>query len=322
MGQLIIIEVLEKSGKVKERSRHDHFPVRIGRSYQNEIILDDVYISPNHLSIEVDGEGFLQVRDLNSENGAFLLPSSNRITQVPVKEETLLRVGHTTIRIRLPHFQVGPTRGETPERKRVWQLVQGPKLFLVMLLLTGAAMVLDSYLSRFTKLQVADLLEDVFLSFGLLVLWAGFWALISKLNRKQSFFVDHGTVACTAILGLLVSNHIYEYLVFVFSAFVPKEFFLYGVLLILLGLTIYGHLRFSILQPSKNLAIITAIVSITIVGLGGTVVELKSTQFSTTLNYPAQLKPLPLKLVYSSSIDDFFKRAETVKRKADQAVKD
>ena len=111
MGPLIIIEVLDKSGEVKERSRHEHFPVRIGRSYQNEIILDDDYISPNHLSIEVDGEGFLQVRDLNSENGAFLLPSSNRITQVPVKEETLLRVGHTTIRIRLPHFQVGRLRG-------------------------------------------------------------------------------------------------------------------------------------------------------------------------------------------------------------------
>ena len=42
MGTLII-EILDRFGKLKERHRIESFPCKIGRDYSNNIIIDDPY---------------------------------------------------------------------------------------------------------------------------------------------------------------------------------------------------------------------------------------------------------------------------------------
>jgi len=84
----LIIEECNQTSKVKVYHKIDHFPVTIGRSFNNTLISDDPYMSEVHLQIEKgdDDEQWL-IRDCESENGCFL--SDGR----QITGETLLSSG-------------------------------------------------------------------------------------------------------------------------------------------------------------------------------------------------------------------------------------
>ncbi|HEY1226492.1 MAG TPA: FHA domain-containing protein, partial [Ramlibacter sp.] len=63
------IETLARNGDVLQRSRIDTLPIRIGRGYDNDLILDDDYVAASHALIELDPAGRLLLRDLGSRNG-------------------------------------------------------------------------------------------------------------------------------------------------------------------------------------------------------------------------------------------------------------
>jgi len=42
------VELLTRDKHLKTRHRFEQLPIRIGRSYDNDLILDDPYIAPNH----------------------------------------------------------------------------------------------------------------------------------------------------------------------------------------------------------------------------------------------------------------------------------
>ena len=48
----VIIELLGWGGKRQRYLTVEGNSVTIGRSYQNDVVLDDVYISPNHLRLD------------------------------------------------------------------------------------------------------------------------------------------------------------------------------------------------------------------------------------------------------------------------------
>ena len=68
MGRLIIELLHPHDQNVESRYVFDEGKASIGRSYANDIILDDPFVSPKHLTVSHNGAG-LFVTDLTSENG-------------------------------------------------------------------------------------------------------------------------------------------------------------------------------------------------------------------------------------------------------------
>ena len=81
------------------------FPVRLGRGFDNDVILHDAYVSPHHLQIDYDGET-CTVSDNGSDNGFTVndLPASG--SRAPVKSGDTLHVGQTDILIYKPEHPV------------------------------------------------------------------------------------------------------------------------------------------------------------------------------------------------------------------------
>src|SRR5206468_1409569 len=81
-------------------------PIRLGRGYDNDVIVDDDYAAPAHAVAEADASGRLVLRDLGSKNG--IVHKRKRQHSIALSGDTVVRIGHTSIRIRPAAYPVAP----------------------------------------------------------------------------------------------------------------------------------------------------------------------------------------------------------------------
>lgn len=67
----IVIELLNRQGKVVALHKFNQDQVRLGRAYDNDLIVSDPYVDAHHAELALQADGHWQLRDLASENGCF-----------------------------------------------------------------------------------------------------------------------------------------------------------------------------------------------------------------------------------------------------------
>ncbi|MBM4404271.1 MAG: FHA domain-containing protein [Candidatus Cloacimonetes bacterium] len=72
---------------------------RIGRAPDNDVVVDDPYVSGHHCEITILDGNNCRISDIGSRNGTFI--DNQRITQSTVKLNTMVRLGH--------HYQFSPS---------------------------------------------------------------------------------------------------------------------------------------------------------------------------------------------------------------------
>ncbi|HYC15496.1 MAG TPA: FHA domain-containing protein, partial [Stellaceae bacterium] len=72
MEEVTWIEVLGRHRDVVARLRFAGAEIRVGRAYDNDLVLDDPYVAPRHLLIRRETGGALVAEDLGSANGLYL----------------------------------------------------------------------------------------------------------------------------------------------------------------------------------------------------------------------------------------------------------
>ena len=66
-----LLEVLNRSGQVDQRIAVAPGRITVGRALDNDVILDDPYVCPHHLALEVES-GHVTLEDLDSVNGTLV----------------------------------------------------------------------------------------------------------------------------------------------------------------------------------------------------------------------------------------------------------
>jgi len=97
----IIIEEISRGHKMIHRHKLTKESVTIGRGYDNDIILSDPHICPNHMHIDF-AQGSWKVNDQNSINGSFLEnPKSKKqnADQHLINDGDIISVGKSHLRI-------------------------------------------------------------------------------------------------------------------------------------------------------------------------------------------------------------------------------
>lgn len=110
MAAALILEILSRGRGQPQYRRVRHFPYRIGRGYDNDLILPDDTVSADHLQLEQTPEGQLQVRNLSHENGSRLGSRKLGYVPEPLQTPATLQLGHTQIRVLAPDTPVAPAR--------------------------------------------------------------------------------------------------------------------------------------------------------------------------------------------------------------------
>ena len=193
------VEIIHRGREVRHRYRLDHLPIRIGRAYDNDVILDDPHTAAHHAVVEEDDAGGLRIRELESRNGIVL--RGRRVPQAAVDGNAVYRLGHTHLRVRTAGFRVADELADVT--RHGWE---GWPPALAGLALLVVVAVMSSWLGDATRSDATRYLGAVATALGLGMFWCGGWAFANRLfggatRLGRHLFILGCGVAAQELLG-------------------------------------------------------------------------------------------------------------------------
>ena len=174
-------EVLSRHRDVAARFRIDAPEARIGRSYDNDVVVDDPYVAAQHLRVFRDEVGQLVVEDLGSTNGTFLDGGLSRLARIIVDGKHPIRIGQTYLRVREIHHEVERERVIPPERRKL-PIVAAAALGASLLGLSA----LQVWFAETAEPRASNYLTPLLIIIATALVWAGIWALLSRIFSGRS----------------------------------------------------------------------------------------------------------------------------------------
>ena len=212
----IIIEILDRFGKVKERHKIKQFPITIGRSYRNDIIIDDNYISPQHIELKLDENNRVAIHDLQSKNGTFTLSPITRQDIIPTQENLRIRIGHTDIRIRSEAFSIRDTYEDHGLPSR-WHFIMTTGIFMpVAFFLLAGVLFLDAYLQTTSTININRIISAILPILIIVSAWSFIWSVVSKIVTHRFYFTYHLMLVSLLLFGFYFIETSFEYIEFIF----------------------------------------------------------------------------------------------------------
>jgi hypothetical protein len=304
------IEVLSRHGEVAARERIEGEEARVGRAFDNDVVVDDPHVAPHHLRIFRGDDGELVAEDLGTLNGLYSEHGARRVTRLPLAKEPGIRIGRTTLRVHDAAHAVAAEKLMTPPRAHAaWSAALGGGLLLLLLLLQWL---------NLTSEPSANVILLPLLGFvTLLALWTSLWSVLSRIFFGQARFALQLRIAVTACLALVLWDQLSESFSFAFAWREMAEYAGLGAWAVLAA-TCYAHLH--TIGP-RHMRFAMGLV-IALIGAGAMLQYFGKSETRNLLGQRAtlgDLRPPVFRLVPLASADDFFKRAEGTKIKVDQA---
>ena len=99
MAAVMWIEVFGRDGEVVARERIDTAEARVGRAFDNDVVLNDPHVAPHHLRVLRGEDGALVAEDLGTRNGLYAEHGAQRVARLVLGRDPGLRIGRTTLRV-------------------------------------------------------------------------------------------------------------------------------------------------------------------------------------------------------------------------------
>jgi hypothetical protein len=319
----LILEVLDaRSAAVQTRLRLANLPLTLGRGYGNDIILDDPYVDARHARIAIDDSGNPILEDLGSVNGLALPDNAVRRTRVTLRAGAEVRIGRTTLRIR---DSDEPVPAALPDHhKRSWSaspVTRATTSLWVRLgvpLAATGAVALYTWLQSYEPSSVSDTLTGavVFLVFG--ALWAGIWAIASRVVTHRFVFLEHLAVVSAATLISLLWFVASEWMSFLYPdhiAYAPAN----GAFgLALVATLVAAHLALASSLAGRRRWMVGLITSGVILALSSAGALANRGTFSDVPQFSGVLKPFRAQWLPTNTVADFSRVLPDLKEQVDE----
>lgn len=310
MSDAWIIELLARNGDVLQRLRADRLPIRIGRGYDNDVILDDDYAAAAHAVVETDADGRLRLRDLGTKNG--IAYCGRRHQLLALDGDTVVRIGHTALRVRHADHPVPP---EVLDRTlHRWE---GAPPGVAGCALAGAVALAIGWL---TDTQYVEFVRYfAALAYGVIaaLLWGGVWAFTNRLFGRHARLGRHLFVfgcGAAAMAGYVLVGSTLGY------AFSAEGFTHYAshVGTLLLAGMIYFHL--GTIKPQHRVRYRFICAALAVLGSGLILAwnVQRTGRYSDEL-YMSVLMPPSIRASPDHGIDEFMRDVDNMKPQLDRA---
>lgn len=306
MESPLVLEVLDRFGKVKERHRITQFPVSIGRGYDNDIIIDDPYVSPRHIELIEDGEGHILITDRKSENGLFSLHPLQRHEILTAEENQRIRIGHTDLRLRSNSYSVRETFLDRARPSRIHLLLTNTVMLPVFWLLAAGVFTIYDYQSSFRTVTANGILSQLLPIFMFILLWSATWSIVSKVVTHKFYFSYHAILTAVVITGFYLIDPLFEYVEFVYPVNGLADSLSLILDLILPIVLIYGNLRQSTTLSKRRAGTTAILTSFLAIGAMHLVTYLNQPGFDSQPEYSFILKAPAFNVHRGQSINQFF----------------
>ena len=186
--------------------------IMIGRAWENQIIIDDKYIDPQHLAITIDENGSVFIKDLQTKNGTWL--GKKVLTAMSLYQSNQrIRLGETHLRIVPVDTVVSPALALDFSHtfKRKFCSISS---VLIITALTLFVFFISLYMQETQELKPGNILT-AFMGVGVIaLLWSLFNSFTGKLFRNEMNFSSHWVLICfTVVAGvtLMLFNDIVSF---------------------------------------------------------------------------------------------------------------
>jgi pSer/pThr/pTyr-binding forkhead associated (FHA) protein len=185
MNPPFFVEILSRTEGVKYRHQANSLPIRIGRGYDNDVILDDPQISAHHAIIEQTADGGLIIKDLGSRNA--IRHKGSRCTELVIDGNTIFRLGQTNLRVRFSDFPV-----DTEEvTDTVWHNWEGWRTALAGLAMIVMVFFFETWIDDWKKFSVIRYLSTNIPMVIAGFIWCGIWSFANRLFGGKARFGRH-----------------------------------------------------------------------------------------------------------------------------------
>jgi hypothetical protein len=151
---------------------------RVGRDLGCDIVVDDEHAAAQHALLTLLEDGRVSVRDLGTRNGTRVDGKRVPADTGAIVEQGEIIVGRTRLRVRTRHAPIGAERVFRRDFVRRHRTLLAAAGVSACIAFGGFLQWLDAPSSMLRRVTTAGLV-----ALGVIALWSGLWALISKLNH-------------------------------------------------------------------------------------------------------------------------------------------
>lgn len=310
MAPLMWIEVLSREGHVAVRQRVEGSEARVGRAFDNDVVVDDPHVAPHHVRIFRGDDGALVAEDLGSVNGLYAEHGARRVERVSLASAPGLRIGRTVLRIHDATHAVAPEKPLTQPRAHArWAAGLTAALFAII--------VVANWLDLTTEPSANAILLPLLALATVLAVWAGAWALVSRVFFGQSQFALQLRIAATACVALVVWDQLARTLAYALAWREMTEYSGLGAWAIL-GAAAVAHLHTigpRHMRAAQGVVVVLIAAGAGIQYFGKSEVRSLFSQRATL----GEVRPPALRLAPPATVDEFLVRVESTRRKVDEA---
>lgn len=318
MAKVRIVEILDARGHVRARAHVASFPASIGRAFDNDVIVDDPYVSPHHCRLTEDDTGTLWVEDTGSRNGTRRSVRGEPEHRFAVASGGEVVLGRATLRIfnaghavpeALPWHRTGISPLEVFSAPRVAASAAG-----VAALVFGAR----GYFGGVTRDVAENIITMPLATLLMTAIWAGVWALIGRMTHAGARFRAHFGWACAGAVALLAATTLLGWVEFAVPASRAVAVLSGTLLTALFAVYLAGHvsLASSLTPPQAVRRTVSGFV------VGAAVLALVNVssgdQFLATPDFSTTIAPVPPALLQTAAVDDFAAEVLKLQKEVDK----
>jgi hypothetical protein len=209
---MIWIEILSRHRGIAARFRVAAPEARIGRGYDNDVIVDDPYVAAHHLRIFRDESERLVAEDLGSANGMFLDGGKSRLARIVIDGKLPIRIGQTFLRVR--------ETNHTVDRERVARSDWGILPIVLAAALGIGTLGIDAlkvWLTQTSELRASNYLTPLLAITVTVLGWTGMWALLSRVFSASSRFLRNLLIALAGIFAFSLADEFARFAAFAWT---------------------------------------------------------------------------------------------------------
>lgn len=303
------VELLGRHGEVKLRHRFEALPITIGRSYANDVILDDASVAQFHAVIEATETNELYIRELGSQQG--IIHEGKRVSRLMVNGHQVVKLGVNLMRVRNIAFIA---HDDTPQQVELQSGNFYPALASLLLLTSSST--LSIWMNNTGQFSIASYLFGIAVLFVLVMLWSGCWAFANRVIDGHPRFFRHLLIVSTTLLLIDASSVISMIIGYAFSL----EFIsAYGnhIAMMMVSIMIYYHLTTISHHHPKRFTTICTLFALVGSGLIFLTNYQRSGQFADELYMPYLLPPAIQQSVNQDAAQ-FIREAQALKLPLDK----
>lgn len=315
---MIIVEVLDRGGRVRERVRLAQLPATVGRGYGCDVIVEDPFAEAVHARLAADETGAVVVEDLGSANGLFEGEFGPRRDHFTLRPGSAFRIGHTLLRVATPDMAVAPALRDSGPGSRARRAVHS-RVAALLLTLAGAPLFgWWTYLGSTEEAGASGFVAGTLSIVALVALWAGGWALATRIRSGRARFLAHVSVAwimIAVIVAVAAADEWYRFLTE--DSAVAGLVGLVGGFLIV-GVPLYGHLAVASRLGRRTRVVIGVAFTVGLMGLSWLLERNGLAHDHREIAVTMALKPLATRWIPAETPEAFLERAAELQTKVDE----